>query len=88
MGDTLMNLTLLPWLPIVFAQVDPSGLTDMVERGGVIALLIFTLVAFLREWVFTGAAYKRVEQERDEWKGVALSALGVTNKAVTLVEKQ
>lgn len=50
-------------------------------------MLVFVVVGAVREWWFTGAAYRRLEVERDEWKQMALRSLDTADRAVTLVER-
>lgn len=60
---------------------------DLISQGGALALLVFVVVGAVREWWFTGAAYRRLEVERDEWKQMALRSLDTADRAVTLVER-
>jgi len=55
---------------------------------GLLIALIWVVLGVLRGWWVPGTLYRKMEQDRDEWKNVALRALTATEKAVTLVERQ
>jgi len=64
-----------------------QSIFQLVQQGGVVALLVWIVVGAVREWWFTAAAYRRLEAEKDEWKKMALRASATADKAVTLVEQ-
>ena len=53
---------------------------------GLLVALIWIVFGAIREWWFTGAAYRRIEKERDEWKQIALRSINTADKAVTYLE--
>ena len=68
--------------------MDPGAvsITDLISSGGTIALLAWIVMGAIREWWFTGPAYRRLEMEKDQWKEMALRSLATADKAVTLAE--
>lgn len=53
---------------------------------GLLVALILVVAGAIREWWFTGKAYRRLEAERDHWIQLAMKSVAATDKAVTLVE--
>jgi hypothetical protein len=65
--------------------VDPA-LIDLLARGGAFTLLAVMVVGLLRGWVVPGDRYRKMEQERDEWKSLAVELMQTAQKAIRLVE--
>lgn len=63
-------------------------LNSLLGPLGLLVALIWIVFGSIREWWFTGAAYRRVEKERDEWKEIALRSINATDKAVTYLEPE
>jgi hypothetical protein len=61
-------------------------LTDP-EKIGIIGLLAIAVAAFMREWVYTAAAYNRMKQERDEFKDMVIRSVDTTDRALRTAEK-
>ena len=53
-----------------------------VQAGGVAALLFIALAGVFRGWWYPGYMYRDLEQDRDEWKRIALENLRVTGTVV------
>jgi len=62
------------------------GFIEVVQSTGVIGLLLIIVSAFLREWVVVGSVYRRElaeeKKEKEAWRGIALQALPLGEKAV------
>lgn len=55
---------MLPW---IYAQsLSPEGTTSLIERGGVVALLVLIVVALLKRWVITGPTYLEVKAAKEK----------------------
>ena len=59
-------MTLLAALPIPQEWLIP---------GGAVGLLGFTVLMVFRGWLVPASQVARIEQERDEWKSLALQAM-------------
>lgn len=65
--------------------MDPQ-LIDLLARGGAFTLLAVMVVGLLREWVVPGTRFRKLEQEKDEWKALAMELMQTASKAVRMVE--
>jgi hypothetical protein len=59
----------------------------LISQGGTTGMLFLGIVGFLREWWVTGRAHRRLQQECDDWKGMALSGTSLAGRAVRLADK-
>lgn len=69
-------------------MTDSELLNALLGPVGLLVALIWIVLGSLREWWFTGAAYRRIEKERDEWKDIALRSMDTADKAVTYLEPE
>jgi hypothetical protein len=55
---------------------DPlSNIISIIDKFGVVGLLILSVAAFMREDVVPGRRYRIMEKDRDEWRARALNAM-------------
>jgi hypothetical protein len=66
----------------VLAQVAPEQTLDWLTRGGMIGLLAFGVMGFMREWMIPGKTYSKMVEDRDKWRDLALKLLKATETAV------
>jgi hypothetical protein len=60
----------------------------LLESGGALAALVLILITGVRgDWVF-GRFYTSMQEERDEWKRLALDGTGVAERALSAGEAQ
>lgn len=71
-----------------------KDLFDYINTGGVIGLFTLILVGGFRRWWVWGWAYKdmeaakaRVEQERDDWRQLALHGTSLAEQTVNLFKQ-
>lgn len=50
---------------ILAATSDPSGLVDLLTRGGAVGILAFVVIAFVRGWIVPGAVHREACIQRD-----------------------
>jgi hypothetical protein len=68
-------------------NVDLMTLAEKLSGAGLATLLIMILVGGWRQyWVF-GWQFKQLQDERDEWKRMALRGTDFAERAVSLVAK-
>lgn len=64
-------------------------LAQIVNGGGIVLLVL--VIGFLgakpKPWWYFGHAYRALEQDRDEWKDMAIKGLSSAEKATTLAER-
>jgi hypothetical protein len=72
--------------------MDVKSLVDIISQGGAVGLLAFFLVAGFKGWIVWGREFNRetqrrkeVEQERNDWRDLALRG---TNLAESLTQVQ
>lgn len=55
---------------------------DFTLAGVLIVGIVVVAVGFLREWVVTGAQYRRLQADRDRWMNLAWSAANTARSGV------
>jgi hypothetical protein len=75
-------------------EPNPFDALQIIQTAGTIGLLVLIVVALLRGWVVTKATFELelhrtdlMRAERDEWRDLALTNLGFTERALTLTDK-
>lgn len=53
----------------------PDEINNALQILGLSGLLAFALIAIFKKWVVMGWQYSALEEERDEWKSMALDGL-------------
>jgi hypothetical protein len=72
----------------IFAASDPTGdLIGLVDRGGVVSLLIILTIAGWRRWIVWGWQYDAMTLERDYWREIAMRGATVAEKAVDVARR-
>lgn len=59
----------------------------LVNAGGVVFLLVAAIVGRYKQWWVDGPTHAEMRDDRDEWKDMALKALGVSEKAADVATK-
>lgn len=74
----------------MWAILQAAPLTDVewISRAGVVGILAFSVIAFLRGWVVSGRAYEEVRSERDRALDLVYRQAGIAHRAVDLSAKQ
>jgi hypothetical protein len=68
---------------MVLSQTSPDmSILEWVATGGMIPLLLGIIYGNVKGWWVSGAMYKTMEQDRDEWKALALDTIKTTGTAV------
>ncbi len=57
------------------------------QYGWPIGSMLILVWAFYAELLVPGARHRRLEQEKDEWKQLALELGGMTRSALTVAER-
>ncbi len=69
--------------------VDPAALLTLIDRGGVVAVLVLIIAGSLRGWWVPGWLYRqdaaKAQSEVMTWRGLALNGTDLAKRAVTLV---
>lgn len=66
---------------------DPGTITNIVQSGGVVGLLVLFMVGLVKRWWVVGWAYDDCRRERDEWKELALTGTRAAERAVDLARE-
>lgn len=61
-----------------------NELITAINAGGVLLLLVGALFGGSRGWWVYGATFLAMQQDRDEWKDLALRGLQAADKATTV----
>lgn len=59
---------------------------ELFSQAGALAVLTVGVVGFMREWWVPGAAHRRLRQEKEQWKQLALTGVNTAERAVGLAE--
>lgn len=59
---------------------------DYIQRGGVLGLLTLAIVGSVRKWWAPAWYVKAIEDERDEWKAVALNGTRLAERSTSVFE--
>jgi len=62
-------------------------LWDVLNGGGVPALLFLVIWAIIKQWIVPGWLYVQKVQECDRWQQLALTNTGLLDRSLTLAEK-
>jgi hypothetical protein len=69
--------------------VEPSAaILKLITDGGIVAILVLTLIAGAKRWWVWGWTYTDLLAERDGWKTMALHGTTLAEKAVGLADHQ
>lgn len=66
------DLSSLPW--------------DAINGTGVVGICVLIVVAYTRRWVVPGVTHRETQNERDEWRDIALRSLSVTERTTDATE--
>lgn len=66
--------------------VSGDPLLDWISRAGAIGILSFVVIAFLRNWIVTGAHYKEVCIERDRALELVYKQAEIAQRALEATE--
>jgi len=61
-------------------------LPQLLGPFGLLVGLLIVVVAFSREWVFTGAAMRRERRETEYWRQLALHGTSLAQKSLELAK--
>ena len=78
MGDRLKCGELMP---------DVATLSELIQTGGVVSLLLTFIVGGIRRWWVWGWQYDDLRKSHDEWKTIALAGSNLSRRAVEIVER-
>lgn len=67
--------------------MDVQQLLQIVNTGGVVALLMLIVVGIQRGWYVPSRYYDDIVKDRNEWKELALTGTRAAERAVTVVER-
>lgn len=67
--------------------MDIDAFLNLLNRGGVIALLSFNLWAFVRGWVVPKWVHDDVREDRDSWRQTALVATDNADRSLLEAER-
>jgi hypothetical protein len=59
-------------------------LVDLLNSGGVLAILVLIVVGGWRRWYVWRFNYEEVRQDRDWWRNMALRGTGISEQVVGL----
>lgn len=68
-------------------EIDYNSLGEIVTSLGIIGLLALAILAGLRGWVHTDREFQDERADKEEWKALALEAIGTARGAVNVAEK-
>jgi hypothetical protein len=66
-------------------SIDLKSIIDVVNSGGVAALLIAVIIGGARRWWVFGWQYDAVSTERDHWREMAMHGNELASKATDAV---
>lgn len=64
------------------------GLKELLDLGDTVTtvgICVAGLAAFIRGWIVPGALATRLIKERNEWQQIAVEAMKLSNRAVSVV---
>lgn len=67
--------------------MNPQEVIQTIRDAGVTGLLIFALIGGFRKWWVFGWHYKEVEQEKNEWKQLALGGTQLAERSVSVAKE-
>lgn len=67
--------------------MEPQEILQAVRDAGVTGLLIFALIGGFRKWWVFGWQYKEVEEEKKEWKQLALGGTQLAERSVNVAKE-
>ena len=62
--------------------MDIADFIDLVQKGGITALVLMILIGGAKEWWVYGVTYRRLLRDRDEWRSIALSSTTMAEKSL------
>jgi hypothetical protein len=79
--------------------VDPVALSELIQTGGIVGLMTVIIIGALRAWWLPAWVHKnaldekekqakRLEEERDWWRNVAMRSLSIGETAVRQRDEQ
>ena len=67
--------------------MDITALYELVNKGGVGALLLIIVVAGIKRYWVPGWLYRQILKERDEWKQLALRGSSLATRIINEKER-
>jgi hypothetical protein len=64
--------------------VDANGIVELLNKGGVIAILVIVIVALIKPYVVPIWMYRDMERDRDYWRDAATTGTNAADKATDL----
>lgn len=75
--------------------MDVKSIVDLLSQGGAISILAWFLVAGFKGWIVWGREFEReiarrkeVEQERNDWRDLALRGTNLAESLTEVTEKR
>ncbi len=72
---------------LIQAAPGPATWLDLVSAGGVPGILVLGLWGFYKEWLVSGAQYRRERDRADRLERMLYAALNVSEKVAHVVEQ-
>ena len=67
--------------------MDITALYELINKGGVVALLLIIVVAGIKRYWVPGWLYRQILKERDEWKQLALRGSSLATRIINEKER-
>ena len=67
--------------------MDITALYELINKGGVGALLLIIVVAGINRYLVPGWLYRQILKERDEWKQLALRGSSLATRIINEKER-
>lgn len=68
--------------------METEALIELITRGGVIGVLAFFLIAFLRGWIVSKGIYEEAKEDRDHYRRLAERGTNLAEEASDLSERE
>ena len=63
-------------------MAEVGALLDFLNDAGLVGVGVIIIIGLMRKWWVPGWFYKSVEDDKNEWKTIALKATGIAERTV------